>query len=117
MPDDSLAPFRREQQAETSKEQPSLIEHEALKLAIVARNQIPNSQLTGEYASTYELIPALEKATANDKVVELLPRILDTLDLAEDALTELGRTDDGTPSIQALINIQVIKREISGPLL
>lgn len=116
MPDDPLAPFRREPQAETSATPKPLSEHDALKLAIVTLNQIPNSRLTGAYASTYELIPALEKATANDKAVEQLPRILDTLDLAEDALTELGRTDDGTPSIQALINIQVIKREIYGPL-
>lgn len=117
MPDDPLAPFRRDPpQAETGEGQKPLSEHDALKLAIAALNPIPNSRLTGAYASTYELIPVLEKATANDKVVEQFPRILATLDLAEDALTELGRTDDGTPSIQALLDIQVIKREISGPL-
>jgi hypothetical protein len=117
VPDDPLASFRREpHQAKTGEGQHPLSEHEALKLAIAAINQIPNSRLTGTYASTYELIPALEEATANDKAVELLPRILDTLELAEDALTELGRMDDGTPSIQALVNIQVIKREIYGPL-
>ena len=35
----------------------------------------------------------------------------DTLLLCEDALTELGRMDDGTPSIQALIDIRAIKKE------
>lgn len=121
MADDPLAPFRREQQpASSDQEQRSLTEHQALRLAIDALNEIPNSRVRmRDYATTYKLIPDLERTYREGerraKLMELAPMILDTLDLCEDALTELGRTDDGTPSIQALINIQVIKKELSSP--
>jgi hypothetical protein len=119
--DDPLAPFRREQQpASPDQEQRSLTEHQALRLAIDALNEIPNSRVRmRDYATTYKLIPDLERTYQEGerraRLMELAPMILDTLDLCEDALTELGRTDDGTPSIQALINIQVIKKELSSP--
>lgn len=192
---DPLAEFRRERWQKNDMDQgkEALTEHQALKLAIGALNEIPNTGLTGEYQSTYKLLPELEAASnkgtkdeqlraavlelletvkasremfytlgdkdtqeskdcfalyeicdaalakatpepkaaepqdveteaasqqeaMNRKIAELSPRILDTLDLCEDALTNLGRMDDGTPSIQALINIQNIKKELASPV-
>lgn len=48
----------------------------------------------------------------NRKLTALYPTIRHTLDLCEEALTELGRSNDGTPSIQALSHLQVIKKEL-----
>ena len=68
MSDDPLAAYRRERwkanDMEVSGQEPEpLTEHEALKLAIDALNQIPNRSLRSEkYRNTYDLIPALEKA-------------------------------------------------------
>lgn len=74
MSDDPLAEYRRERSAANNMDMPGskagkadqapepLTEHEALKLAIDALNQIPNRSLTGEYRNTYELIPVLGKA-------------------------------------------------------
>ena len=45
------------------------------------------------------------------KLEELAPRMYRTLLLCEDVLSELGRLDDGTPSISALIDIRAIQRE------
>ncbi len=122
MENDPLAPFRRGQQpAPSDQAQHSLAEHEALRLAIAALNEVPNSRVRIEgYASTYQLIPDLEKAyreaEEHIKLEALASKMYDTLLLCEDALTELGRTNDGTPYIQALINIQVIKKEAGYPL-
>ena len=119
---DPLAPFRRGQQpaADDQAQQP-LTEHRALKLAIEALNEVPNSRVRMEgYANTYKLIPDLEKAyragEEHTRLEALASKMYDTLLLCEDALTELGRTNDGTPSIQALMNIQVIKKEAGYPL-
>ena len=65
MSDDPLAAYRRERwQANETKAtgQQPVAEHQALRLAIDALNQIPNASLTGEYSTTYELIPVLEKS-------------------------------------------------------
>jgi hypothetical protein len=74
MGDDPLAAYRRErsqannmvmpggQAGFPSQAQEPLSEHEALKLAIEALNQIPNRSLKGEYRNTYELIPVIDKA-------------------------------------------------------
>ncbi len=59
---DPLEPFRiraRQTEPEASK-QPELTEHQALKLAIEALNEIPNHRLSNGYKNTYALIPTLE---------------------------------------------------------
>ena len=58
--------------------QEPLSEHQALRLAIDALNQVPNYRLmSGEHRATYDLIPLLEKAyeegKANEKLIEAAP--------------------------------------------
>lgn len=75
MGNDPLAAFRRERWQrndmeleqgskpdKTDQVQEPLTEHDALRLAIDALNQIPNRSLTGEYRNTYKLLPVLETA-------------------------------------------------------
>jgi hypothetical protein len=118
---DPLAPFRRTRQSVTPDQaQETLTERQALKLAIEALNGIPNSRIrTQNYTKTYDLIPDLEKAYragAGRAVLEnLAPRMYQTLLLCEDVLSELGRLDDGTPSISALTDIRTIKEEAGYP--
>jgi len=59
MPRDPLGNFRRSAPQEPS---PQLDEHSALREAIDALNQIPNTRLAGKYKSTYELLRALDAA-------------------------------------------------------
>ncbi|HEU5375747.1 MAG TPA: hypothetical protein VFV38_09930 [Ktedonobacteraceae bacterium] len=120
---DPLAPYRRKEPQPVSigQAQQPLTERQALKLAIEALNEVPNSRVRMEgYTDTYKLIPDLEKAYQagedHARLKALASKMYDTLLLCEDALTELGRTDDGTPSIQALIDIKVIKKEAGYPL-
>jgi hypothetical protein len=117
-PHERLARFRRKplQISSDNERQQLLSEHEALKLAITALNEVPNSKVRMEnYTNTYKLIPDLEKAyragEERTKLEELAPRMYKTLLLCEDVLSELGRLDDGTPSISALIDIRAIQKE------
>ncbi len=114
MPDDPLARFRREPRpvSKDDQEHEALTEHQALGLAIRALSQIPDHAPLLQY----ELREAYETGQKRTRLAELAPQMYDTLLLCEDALTELGRMDDGTPSIQALINIQIIKKEADYPL-
>ena len=116
--DDPLAEFRRErwQKNDMAPQHEPLTEHQALRLAINALNEIPNSGIRMEgYSNTYALIPELEKAynasQERTKLEELAPRMYETLLLCEDVLSDLGRLDDGTPSISALIDIRAIKKD------
>ena len=60
-----------------------LTEHQALRLAIDALNQIPNRSLNGEHRNTYALIPVLEQAYEGGKTTEKLtdaaPDLLEAL--------------------------------------
>ena len=130
MSDDPLAAYRRERSQRNGmgleqgsnadkpdQAQEPLTEHQALKLAIDALNQVPNYRLmSGEHRATYDLIPLLarayERGKATEKLTELAPRMLDALELCEDALSDLARDDDGTPSIQALFDIRDIKNQL-----
>lgn len=99
-----------------------MTEHKALQLAIEALNTVPNYKVKLEgNMTTHNLISKQEKAHQTDmkrsKLEQLAPRMYETLLLCEDALTELGRANDGTPSIQALKSIQVIKKEAGYPQL
>ncbi len=134
MTHDPLAPFRREPKqelrepdtgaseitwSEEGRRQGPPDEHRALRAAIDALNQIPNTPLSGAYKNIYALIPVLETVYRNAEdtaraltpLEELAPRMYRTLLLCEDVLSELGRLDDGTSSISALIDIRAIRRE------
>lgn len=67
MSNDPLASFRRPlpEGWQNGQEQDVLTEHEALRLAIDAFHQMPDSRLAGEYPSTYHLLPVLEAAYNN----------------------------------------------------
>ena len=63
---DPLAPFRRKPEPEPGRNQAQVPdEHRALRAAIDALNQIPNTPLSGAYKSTYALIPVLETVYKN----------------------------------------------------
>ena len=105
---DPLARFRRKTVASPEEEpQRTLTGHEALGLAINALSQVPDH----EPLLQYELGEAYEAGKGRTKLEELAPRMYKTLLLCEDVLSELGRLDDGTPSISALIDIRAIQRE------
>lgn len=120
---DPLAPFRRERwqrngmdSPEAHEVAPVMSEHEALKRAIEALNQIPNHKLRNDvYTNTYKLIPDLEKAyqarSERTKLEELAPRMYRILLLCEDVLNDLARLDDGTPSVSVLTEIRAIQKE------
>jgi hypothetical protein len=62
MADDPLAPFRRKPEPGTQAPEQAQVsdEHRALRAAIDALNEIPNTPLKGAYKNTYALIPVLE---------------------------------------------------------
>ncbi len=65
MEHDPLASFRRPlpEGWQSGQERGAITEHEALRLAIDAMRQMPDSRLAGgEHASTFDLLPLLEAA-------------------------------------------------------
>ena len=87
MGNDPLAAYRRERSQRNGmglgQPQEPLTEHQALRLAIDALNQIPNRSLNGEHRNTYALIPVLEQAYEGGKTTEKLtdaaPDLLEAL--------------------------------------
>lgn len=75
--------------------------------------KLENPEMDGEILVTDEqdvtiatvwkqpLDPA-EWAEANSRLIAAAPEMLDALRLCEDALSDLARIDDGTPSVSAL---------------
>jgi hypothetical protein len=97
---DPLAEFRRErwQKNDMTPNQEPLTEHQALRLAINALNEIPNSGIRMEgYRNTYALIPELEKAYASgvkeDRIREAMPELLEAVKASREMFYTLGDKD------------------------
>lgn len=78
--DDPLAEFRHERwlKNDMAPQHEPLTEHQALRLAINALHEIPNSGRRMEgYSNTYALLPELEKAYASgvkeERIREAMP--------------------------------------------
>ncbi len=65
-------------------------------------------------ATTNLGLPQDEEFPANARLIAAAPEMLEALRLCEDALSELARTDDGTPSISALLMIRAIIAKTRG---
>jgi len=97
MPDDPLAPFRRELRPDSTDEQTweTLTEHQALGLAIAALNQVPNHTLNGDYKDTYKLLNVLDDAYGrggeHEDISEVKPQVIRLLETFEDFIRAAER--------------------------